>query len=78
MVVMQTTLAIALSAAFVLGVEHAFEPDHVIAVSTMATQSKGIGRSLLCLASHVQPRVEKTILRGTLSRVPLSQPSTQE
>ncbi len=40
-------LVIALSAAFALGVEHAFEPDHVVAVSTIVTQCKGLVRSIL-------------------------------
>lgn len=44
---METTLVIALSAAFALGVEHAFEPDHVVAVSTMASRSNIISRSLV-------------------------------
>lgn len=44
---MDTGLVIALSAAFVLGVEHAFEPDHVVAVSTIVTQSRGLVRSVL-------------------------------
>ena len=44
---MDMAFAIALSAAFVLGVEHAFEPDHVVAVSTIVTQSRGLIRSLL-------------------------------
>jgi len=40
------TLIIALSAAFVLGLEHAFEPDHVVAVSTIAAQNKGLIKSI--------------------------------
>jgi len=44
---LETELAIALSAAFVLGVEHAFEPDHVVAVSTIAIQCKAMSKSLL-------------------------------
>ncbi len=44
---METRFILALSAGFALGVEHAFEPDHVIAVSTIAAQSKTITRSLL-------------------------------
>jgi ABC-type nickel/cobalt efflux system permease component RcnA len=44
---LETQLLVALSAAFVLGVEHAFEPDHVVAVSTIATQSRRVSRSLL-------------------------------
>lgn len=39
-------LPIALSAAFILGVEHSFEPDHVVAVSAIVTQSKGLVKSL--------------------------------
>lgn len=41
------TLIIALSAAFVLGVEHAFEPDHVVAVSTIVAQSRGLVKSIV-------------------------------
>jgi ABC-type nickel/cobalt efflux system permease component RcnA len=44
---LETTLVIALSTAFALGVEHAFEPDHVVAVSTMAARSTGINRALV-------------------------------
>jgi ABC-type nickel/cobalt efflux system permease component RcnA len=44
---LDTAFAIALSTAFALGMEHAFEPDHVVAVSTIVTQSKGLVRSLL-------------------------------
>lgn len=44
---LDAALLVALSAAFVLGVEHSFEPDHIVAVSTIATQSRGLGRSLL-------------------------------
>ncbi len=44
---MDTAFVIALSAAFVLGVEHAFEPDHVVAVSTIVTQNRGLVKSVL-------------------------------
>lgn len=44
---LNSALLIALSAAFVLGLEHAFEPDHVIAVSTIVTRSRGLVKSLL-------------------------------
>jgi ABC-type nickel/cobalt efflux system permease component RcnA len=44
---LETTFIIALSAAFALGVEHSFEPDHVVAVSTIVAQSKAITKSLL-------------------------------
>jgi sulfite exporter TauE/SafE len=36
-----------LALGFVLGIKHAIEPDHVIAVSTIATQSKKLWRSSL-------------------------------
>ncbi|PIC64081.1 urease accessory protein UreH [Sporosarcina sp. P13] len=36
-----------LSLGFVLGIKHAIEPDHVIAVSTIASQSKKLSRSSL-------------------------------
>lgn len=32
---------------FIMGIKHAIEPDHIIAVSTIASQSKKIGRSAL-------------------------------
>lgn len=44
---MDTTLLVTLSAALLLGIEHSFEPDHVVAVSTIVTQRGGIVRSLL-------------------------------
>lgn len=44
---MDTTLLAALSAAFLLGIEHSFEPDHIVAVSTIVTQRGGIVKSLL-------------------------------
>lgn len=46
MIRLDTALVIALSAAFVLGVEHAFEPDHVVAISTIVTQSRGLVKAL--------------------------------
>ena len=36
-----------LALGFVLGIKHAIEPDHVIAVSTIASQSKKLFRSSL-------------------------------
>ncbi|MGG2014863.1 sulfite exporter TauE/SafE family protein [Bacillus sp. S10(2024)] len=36
-----------LALGFVLGIKHAIEPDHVIAVSTIASQSKKLSRSTL-------------------------------
>src|SRR3954470_22694276 len=36
-----------LALGFVLGIKHAIEPDHVIAVSTIASQSKKLFRSTL-------------------------------
>jgi high-affinity nickel permease len=36
------TLVVVLSAAFILGLVHSFEPDHVVAVSTIVAQSKGL------------------------------------
>lgn len=44
---MDAAFILALSAAFALGVGHAFEPDHVVAVSTIAAQSKAITKALL-------------------------------
>lgn len=41
------TLLSILSLGFVLGLKHALEPDHVIAVSTIASQSKKLSRSSL-------------------------------
>ena len=40
-------ITIAVSAAFVLGAQHALEPDHVVAISTMATRNSSILRSLM-------------------------------
>jgi len=40
-------IIIALSAAFILGVQHAFEPDHVVAISTIATRNRSVLRSLV-------------------------------
>jgi high-affinity nickel permease len=36
-----------LTAGFTLGIKHATEPDHVIAVSTIASQTKRLSRSSL-------------------------------
>lgn len=43
---MELTLLFTLSAAFVLGLEHAFEPDHVAAISTIVTQDRSLVKSL--------------------------------
>lgn len=40
-------LSLTLVAAFLLGLEHALEPDHVVAVSTIVTQSEGVAKALL-------------------------------
>ena len=37
---MEVTLLSVLALGFILGIKHAIEPDHVIAVSTIASQSK--------------------------------------
>jgi sulfite exporter TauE/SafE len=44
---MDVTLVSALSLGFILGIRHAMEPDHVIAVSTIASQSKKLWHSSL-------------------------------
>ncbi|MFD6441887.1 urease accessory protein UreH, partial [Peribacillus sp. NPDC060186] len=44
---MEMSLLMVLSFGFVLGIKHALEPDHVIAVSTIASQSKKIWKSSL-------------------------------
>lgn len=44
---MEITLLSILGLGFVLGIKHAIEPDHVIAVSTIASQSKKLLRSSL-------------------------------
>lgn len=44
---LDAALLVALSAAFLLGLEHSIEPDHVVAVSTIVTQSRSPVRSLL-------------------------------
>ncbi|WP_019123748.1 sulfite exporter TauE/SafE family protein [Brevibacillus massiliensis] len=44
---METSLLSILALGFVLGIKHAIEPDHVIAVSTVASQSKKLLRSSL-------------------------------
>ncbi|AOZ94326.1 sulfite exporter TauE/SafE family protein [Paenibacillus crassostreae] len=44
---MEASLLSILSLGFVLGIKHAIEPDHVIAVSTIASQSKKLWRSSL-------------------------------
>jgi len=44
---MEVSLLYILGLGFVLGIKHAIEPDHVIAVSTIASQSKKLLRSSL-------------------------------
>jgi ABC-type nickel/cobalt efflux system permease component RcnA len=44
---MEETLLAILALGFILGFKHAIEPDHVIAVSTIASQSKKLWRSSL-------------------------------
>ena len=44
---MDTTVLVALSTAFLLGLEHSFEPDHIAAVSTIVTQHRSIVKSML-------------------------------
>jgi ABC-type nickel/cobalt efflux system permease component RcnA len=44
---MEASLLSILALGFVLGIKHAIEPDHVIAVSTIASQSKKLLRSSL-------------------------------
>lgn len=44
---MEASLLSVLALGFVLGIKHAIEPDHVIAVSTIASQSKKLLRSSL-------------------------------
>ncbi|WP_047151068.1 urease accessory protein UreH domain-containing protein [Aneurinibacillus tyrosinisolvens] len=44
---MEGSLLSILGLGFVLGIKHAIEPDHVIAVSTIASQSKKLSRSSL-------------------------------
>nr|WP_263324055.1 sulfite exporter TauE/SafE family protein [Neobacillus sp. Marseille-Q6967] len=44
---MELSLFSILGIGFILGIKHAIEPDHVIAVSTIATQSKKLWRSSL-------------------------------
>ncbi|MGE7601935.1 sulfite exporter TauE/SafE family protein [Peribacillus sp. NPDC097675] len=44
---MEMSLLLVLGIGFVLGIKHALEPDHVIAVSTIASQSKKIWKSSL-------------------------------
>lgn len=44
---MDSALLSILSVSFMLGIKHALEPDHVIAVSTIASQSKKLLRSTL-------------------------------
>ena len=44
---MDVTLLTVLTMGFILGIKHAIEPDHVIAVSTIASQSKKLWHSSL-------------------------------
>ncbi|MCZ8520805.1 MULTISPECIES: HoxN/HupN/NixA family nickel/cobalt transporter [Paenibacillus] len=44
---MEVSLLSILALGFVLGIKHAIEPDHVIAVSTIASQSRKLSRSSL-------------------------------
>ncbi|MFD6209838.1 urease accessory protein UreH [Peribacillus sp. NPDC060253] len=44
---MEMNLLLVLAFGFVLGIKHALEPDHIIAVSTIASQSKKIWKSSL-------------------------------
>jgi sulfite exporter TauE/SafE len=44
---MEVSLQSILALGFVLGIKHAIEPDHVIAISTIASQSKKLSRSSL-------------------------------
>src|SRR5690554_4391129 len=44
---MEGELLSILSVSFILGIKHAIEPDHVIAVSTIASESKKLIRSTL-------------------------------
>lgn len=44
---MSITLFLVLALGFLLGIRHAMEPDHVIAVSTIASQSKKIWHASL-------------------------------
>lgn len=44
---MDVTLLSVLAVSFILGIKHAIEPDHVIAVSTIASQSKKIWQASL-------------------------------
>ena len=43
---MEGTLLSVLMLALIFGIKHAIEPDHVIAVSTIASQSKSYGKLL--------------------------------
>ena len=44
---LDAAFALVLSAAFILGFEHSFEADHIVAVSTIVTQGRGLVRSLV-------------------------------
>ncbi|MFB5282678.1 urease accessory protein UreH [Peribacillus sp. Hz7] len=44
---MEASLLMILAMGFILGIKHALEPDHIIAVSTIASQSKKLWRSSL-------------------------------
>lgn len=47
MIEMEQSILITLLVGFLLGIKHAIEPDHVIAVTAIASQNKSIGRSSL-------------------------------
>ena len=42
---MDTTVATALAGGFVLGLQHALDPDHLVAVSTIVSDHKSLHRS---------------------------------
>lgn len=44
---MMDSFLFVLFAGFLLGIKHAFEPDHIVAVSTIAVRSKNIWKSIL-------------------------------
>ena len=44
---MEVTLFSVLALGFILGIKHAIEPDHVIAVSTIASESKKLWHASL-------------------------------
>jgi ABC-type nickel/cobalt efflux system permease component RcnA len=44
---METTVTAALLLGFVLGLKHAIEPDHLVAVTTIVSEHRSVGRSTL-------------------------------